>query len=175
MVRARFSPWKPGTSRLTSSGRTEDSEGNDDAGYEGQQSEYGFGEFAGLALAAFGTEAGIDRNERCGEDAFAEQILQHVGNAEGGAIGVGGQRGSEIVGEEALADESAEAAEQNSGGDHGGCSFASAGFGTCVGRRFNHGFEVELELILHAQVGHWRGIANAGSARWAVVQQDSVQ
>ena len=67
----------------------EDSKSNDDAGYEGQQSKYGFGEFAGLALAAFGTEAGVDRNERRGEDAFAEQILQHIGNAKGGAISVG--------------------------------------------------------------------------------------
>ncbi len=93
------------------------------------------------ALAAFGAEAGVDRNERCGENAFAQQILQHVGDAEGGAIGVGGQRGSEIVGEEALADEATEAAEQNSGGDHGGRSFAAARLRNCVGRRFNHGFE----------------------------------
>ena len=104
----------------------EDSESDDEAGDQGEQGEDGFGEFAGLALASLGTEAGVNGNEGCGEHAFAQQILQHIGHAKGGAIGVGGERGSEIVGEETLADESTEAAEQNSGGNHGGRGFAPA-------------------------------------------------
>ncbi len=130
----------------------EDSKSDDDAGDQGQQGEYGFGEFAGLALASFGTEARVNRNEGCGENAFAQQILQHVGHAEGGAIGVGGQRGSEIVGEKTLADESTEAAEQNSGGNHGSRSFAPARLRNCVGRRFNHGYRRWTGLILHARL-----------------------
>ena len=76
------------------------------------------------------------------------------------------------MGEEALADESAEAAEQNSGGDHGGCSFASAGLRNCVGRRFNHGFEGGLELILHARLALARNGIRLGDGR---SEQDSVQ
>ena len=60
-------------------GRAEDSENDDDAGNECEQGEDRFGEFARLAVASLGAEAGVDGNKGCGEDTFAEQFCSMLG------------------------------------------------------------------------------------------------
>ena len=66
-------------------------------------------------------ERGIDRNERRRQRAFAEQILEKIGNAEGGHERVGRVGEAEILGEEPLADEAAQpAAEDAEGYERGG-------------------------------------------------------
>ena len=60
-------------------------------------------------------QARVDGNERRGEHAFAEEILQKVGDANGGAKGVGGGGKGEIAVENAFPNEARDAAEQNSG------------------------------------------------------------
>jgi hypothetical protein len=86
----------------------------------------GAGHAAGLLFVAFGQQAGVNRNERGREYALAEQVLQEIGDAEGGVEGVGGVREAEVMGEDALADEADQAAEQDAGADQrgvtaGGC------------------------------------------------------
>ena len=66
-------------------------------------------------------ERGIDRNERCRQRAFAEQILEKIGNAEGRHECIGRVREAEILGEEPLADEAGQpAAEDAEGYERGG-------------------------------------------------------
>jgi len=49
-----------------------------------------------------------------------EQVLQEIGNAEGRVESVGGVIEAEIMGEDALADQADQAAEQDAGADQGG-------------------------------------------------------
>ena len=60
---------------------------------------------ARLLVLAPRAEAGVDRDERRGEHAFAEQVLQEVGDPERGVERVGRVGGAEVVGEDALADQ----------------------------------------------------------------------
>ena len=84
---------------------------------ENQDGEDGGGGAGGLLVALFGVQARVDGDERCRKDAFAEEVLQHVGDAEGRLEGVGSHGVAEVVGEDALADESDELGEQDAGGD----------------------------------------------------------
>ncbi|MGB9405067.1 MAG: hypothetical protein WCA98_16140, partial [Candidatus Acidiferrales bacterium] len=76
---------------------------------------------AGSAIRFFlifsSKERGINGNERGGENAFAEEILEEIGDADGGFESVGGVGIAEIMGEEAIANQSGDAAKKNSGGD----------------------------------------------------------
>ena len=67
-------------------------------------------------MAIFGVEPGIDGDERSGEDAFSEEILQNIGNAEGGAEGVGGVGIAKVVCEDAVAHQPDQAAEKDTDG-----------------------------------------------------------
>ncbi len=84
---------------------------------ENQDGEDGGGGAGGLLVALFGVQARVDGDERCRKNAFAEEVLQHVGDAEGRLEGVGSHGVAEVVGEDALADESDELGEQDAGGD----------------------------------------------------------
>ena len=75
------------------------------------------GDAAGFLLVALREQARVDGNERCGEHAFAEQVLQKIRDAEGGVEGIGLVELAEVVGEDALPDQSDDAADQNPRGD----------------------------------------------------------
>ena len=75
----------------------------------------GSGDAVGFLIVAFGEQAGVDGDEGGGEDAFAEEILQEVGDAEGGVEGVGFVEQAEVGAEDALPHESHHAAEQDPG------------------------------------------------------------
>jgi hypothetical protein len=59
----------------------------------------------------------IDRNKRCRQNTFAEEVLQYIRDAERGAESIGGVRVSEIVSEDAIADQPHEAAKQDASRD----------------------------------------------------------
>ena len=62
----------------------------------------GAGHAARFLLVPFGQQARIDRNEGSGEHAFAEQILQEIGNAKGRRESIGGVELAEVMREDAL-------------------------------------------------------------------------
>lgn len=68
-------------------------------------------------MSSFCVQASINRDKGCREDAFAEQVLQKVRNAQGGPKGVSYLGGSEVMRENALAHQSDDAAEKNTGGN----------------------------------------------------------
>jgi len=82
--------------------------------------------FAGFFLVVTGEEIGIDRDKGRGEDTFAEKVLQEIGDAEGGFEDVGSVGIAEVVGENAVANESGNAGEKDAGGDEE-CETAGAG------------------------------------------------
>ena len=88
MVSSRFSPVKPGRDQVDPRRRDhpdEDQDGDD----ERQQGEERPRRLrCGLMLPAR-AQRRVDRNERAGERAFAEEGLQQVGNAEGSVERVG--------------------------------------------------------------------------------------
>ena len=65
------------------------------AGQHGQEAGYRAGHPAGLLLLALGQEAGVDRDERAGQHALAEQVLEQVRDAQGGPEGVDGRPDAE--------------------------------------------------------------------------------
>ncbi len=108
-------------------GRGEDAGDGKQGGDEEEEREDGFGELGGFLVALLGAEARVDGDEGGRKHALAEEVLQEVGNTEGGAEGVGGIGVAEVVGEDAVADEADEAAEQDAGSDEkrmrfGGCA-----------------------------------------------------
>ncbi len=82
-----------------------------------QNGKDGAGGAGGLVVALLGIEPGVDGDEGCRENAFAEEVLQHVGDAEGGLEGIGGHGVAEIMREDTLADKADELGEQDAGGD----------------------------------------------------------
>ena len=84
-------------------------------GTEGKKSGDGAGGFAGFFLVAPGKQLGIDRDERSGEDTFAKEILQEIGDSEGGFEDVGGIGIAKVMRENAIADQASDATEENSG------------------------------------------------------------
>ena len=132
---------------------------------ESEKRENCTGSFLGLLAIVAGKKLGVDGNEGRGQNAFAEKILQKIGNADGGFEGVGGVRVAEIMGEEAVANEAGNAAEEYSGGDEkGGARGAKAASGSFVRRGAG------LNWIRNAQErvqrsGFARGAASEKGAR----------
>ena len=98
-------------------GREDNAQQYEHRGDEIQQHEDGGSGASGLLVALLGIETRVDGDKRCRKDAFAEEVLEHVGDAEGGLESIGGKRVAEVVGEDALADEADELGEQDAGGD----------------------------------------------------------
>ena len=94
-------------------------------------SEDGGGGAGGLFVALFGVKPRVDGDERCRKNAFTEEVLQHVGDAEGGLEGIRGHGVAEVVGEDTLADKADELGEQDAGGDgqRSGAAVGLPGFG----------------------------------------------
>jgi hypothetical protein len=81
----------------------------------------------GLAPVAARQQRGIDRNERCRQRTLAEEVLQHVRNAQRGVEGVGRiVAEAEIMREDPLANQAGDAAEENAGGDENGAAATRA-------------------------------------------------
>ena len=77
----------------------------------------GAGHTVGFAPLALRDQRGVDRNERRRQRAFAEQILQKVGDAERRAEGVGFDAEAEVVREDALSDQAGQPRQQDAGRD----------------------------------------------------------
>ena len=76
-----------------------------------QDCEDGAGNASRFFFVAIGKQPRVDRNKRGREDAFAEKILQRVGNPDRNAEDIGISGEAEVAAEEALANQSREAAE----------------------------------------------------------------
>ena len=115
--------------------RREHSGQHQDRRDQSQNRGHGARHVARLLVVLARQQAGIDRDEGCGKHPFAKQVLQKVGNAEGGVEGVGGVGNlPEVVREDALADQPDQAAEQDAGG-HQERQAAGAGL---AARRTSH-------------------------------------
>ena len=77
-------------------------------------------EHVGGLVVALAEQFAVDRNERRGEHALAEEILQDVRDAEAGLERVGGGRVAEKMREDAVAHETGDPAEQDAGRDRAG-------------------------------------------------------
>ena len=122
---------KAGCDEIDEPGRGEDAGDGKQGGDEEEEREDGFGELGGFLVALLGAEARVDGDEGGRKHALAEEVLQEIGNAKRGAKCVGGIGVAEVVGEDAVAHEADEAAEQDADGDEkrmrfGGCA---AGWG----------------------------------------------
>ena len=98
----------------------QDADRDDGGDDQGQQRADGRGYAVASALIILAEQAGVDGDEGGGKDAFAEEILEEVGDLLGGLEGVGGVGVAEVMGEDAIADEAGDAAEENARADaHG--------------------------------------------------------
>lgn len=107
----------------------ENTEKNEERGAESEKGRDGAGGLRRFFLVAPSKKVGVDRNERSGEHAFTEKVLQEVWDAEGGFEDVGGVRIAEVVGEDTVANESGHAAEKDACGDEEGEAFGTGGLG----------------------------------------------
>ena len=88
------------------------------------------------ALVIFRAEpAGVDRDEGRRERAFAEQVLQQVGNAKGGRERVRLRTEAEVVRERALTDQSRQAAQHDAARHEHGSGATGSGQGLLRGGR----------------------------------------
>lgn len=112
-----FFPVETRDDRVDEPRRSEDAEENDHGGAEGEESGDCASGFPGFFLIAAGQQVGIDGNEGSREDTFTEKVLQEVGDAECGFEDVGSIGIAEVMGEDAVADQSGNAAEEDAGGN----------------------------------------------------------
>ena len=127
IVSSRFSPSNPGAITSMRSGVRQDADEHDDARPTSARSEATAPATRSASRRSpRASERRIHRDERRRERAFAEQVLQEVGNAERGVERVGGVGAeAEVVREDALPDEAGQPRQQNAGRDeerrnHGG-------------------------------------------------------
>ncbi len=98
--------------------RRDDPERHDDRDHQREQRAHRARHPVGLLPVAFGEQARIDGDERPRQRPFAEQILQEIGDAEGGVERVGGVRAqAEIVSEDPKTDQPRKATEQDPSGN----------------------------------------------------------
>jgi hypothetical protein len=122
MLSSRRSPSNPGRNTADQQGRQQDADQRQHAGEREEQREDRPGHAAGLPMPALLEQLGVDRNERRAERALAEQVLQHVRHPQARAEDVGVERRAEVLGEDTLADEARDAAEQDAAGDQEGAA-----------------------------------------------------
>jgi hypothetical protein len=140
-------PFEAGSDQIDQQRRGQNAEKNENRCNERQNRRDRTGHPSPLLLILLRQKPRIDRNERCREHPFAEEILQEVRYPEGGLEGIGGDRVAEIMSKNPLAYQSGDPAQQNPGPDEErrtagaprlglpldgtlllGCGF---GFGTC--------------------------------------------
>ena len=101
-------------------GRGQDADGDDHADGEREQGGHDSGHAARQRFVLLREQPRIDGDEGRGEDTFAEEVLEEVRDAKGGLEGAGGVGVAEIVGEDALAHEAGDAAEEDPRGHEDG-------------------------------------------------------
>ena len=87
-------------------------------GHQSQQRGHRACHPAGLRVVPAGAKSGVDRDERGREHAFAEQVLQEVGDPERGVERVGGVGGAEVVREDPVPDQPDDPAEEDPRSHH---------------------------------------------------------
>ena len=97
-----------------------DTEQGDHADGEGKQARDNARDSSGEFRAPFHEEARIDRDERGREHSLAQQVLQGIGDLNRGPERSGGIGVAEVVGENALANESRDPAKENASSNQGG-------------------------------------------------------
>ena len=110
---ARWLAVEPGRDEIDEQRRGENAGQDDRAHHQREQRQDGAGHAVGIAPAALCDERRVDRDERRRQRAFAEQILEKVGNAERGAEGVGFGAETEIVREDTLPDQAGQPRQQD--------------------------------------------------------------
>jgi hypothetical protein len=100
-----------------------------------------------------GQQLRVDGNERSGERAFAENVLQEVRNTKGRAERVAFCRSSEVVREDALANQADDAADENSGADE---ERGAPGAGWCC-FCWSRGFEWRRSYLFDSFTGDRTG------------------
>ena len=113
-----------------------------------------------FVFAFFGDVHGENRDESYAERAACDQIIQEIGESEGGVVGVGDGVGADLVGDGPFAEEPENAAEQHAGHDDAGGGGDAAV--KVVGRR--HVGEYG-RCFAGAGLGRMRGVFRCGIAR----------
>ena len=108
---------EPGSDDPDQVRRQQDADQHDHRRGQRQDRAHRAGHAARLLLVALGQQARVHRNEGGREHAFAEQILQEIGDAKGRVEGVGLIELAEVVREDALPHQAHDAADQNPRGD----------------------------------------------------------
>ena len=93
------------------------SQGNQDRDRHPEESRHRARYLPGFLPALLGVEPGVHRNERGAQHPFAEQILEEIGNPEGRGERIRRIGETQVVGQDALPDETGDPAEQNPGGN----------------------------------------------------------
>ena len=106
---------EPGRDEIDEQRRGEHAGEDDRAHHQREERQDGAGHAVGIAPLALCDERRVDRDERRRQRAFAEQILQNVGNAERRAEGVGFGAEAEVVREDALPDQAGQPRQQDAG------------------------------------------------------------
>ena len=126
-----------GREEVDEEGRREDAERGEEDGEEREERPGGPRRPPRLLHPPLAEEAGVDRDERSRERAFAEEVLEDVRGAQRRPEGVGRHRAAEVVGEDALPNEPREAAQEYAGPDEEGVRRRGAP------RRAHRSFSVE--------------------------------
>src|SRR5205823_5914293 len=90
----------------------------DDRSRQRKEREHRIGDSRGFLFFAASQQVRIDGNERCRKRAFAEDVLEKVGDAESGAEGAGRVGKAQVVSEHPLANDADDSTNQNAGADH---------------------------------------------------------
>jgi hypothetical protein len=111
--------------------RRQNAEQDKDGSAEGEQGRNGPGGAASFLVFIARNERGVDGNKRSGEHSFAKQILQRIRNAEGRLERVRGVGIPKVMRKYAVANESRDAAQENSGRNEERRALRSEAAGDC--------------------------------------------
>ena len=103
-----------------------------------------------FVFVLFGDVFGEDGDEGDAERAASDQVVEEIGEREGGVVGAGGGVGADLVGDGPIAEEAEDAAEQDAGHDDAG------GRGDAT---------VEVSVRRHGDNGRWIGESGVESLR----------
>ena len=107
-------------------GRCQNSDQHEDRGSQRQQARHSAGRTSRLFVFLACEKASVNGNKRSGQHAFSEQVLKEIRDAKGGFERVGCVGVAEVMRENALANQSRDAAEENPGPNQKGMPFRRA-------------------------------------------------